>query len=524
MTSPEKPVLQLHIISPSQYDDNGIVKQYPRVLMISGVFGVLNSLAEQAAVDSGISISIKNYNERTERGDGYLKSIVQSGSEASNNLVFITAKSYEVPRAIRLAEQLKEAGMNPVLGGPGITLADCETYQYLVEKGIPFNVGEGENTVGQIIRDAVAGKMQPVYWQDGFVDMRKAPLPKLLDKREHRFAVKPMVALDTSEGCPYGCTFCAVRIIRGTCISAERSRNPDACMAWIEEASSEGRQIFLIDDNLRESFTYKALQEPLIALNQQLKKKGKELYLFVQVDARPTIIDEAKVLSAMGVKHAFFGMETRNKEVLAASKKNQNKPERFQDIVDAFHKERVAVGTGVMVGFWNETPRSIHEDMEWFSQLVDLAHPYAVIPVPGTPDYLDAVRERQLITPDLNFYDGAHFVRNWFTKMTLEDAKKSLRQSFPDLFPLKNLMRPTVANQSLLYGRFLATLGRVFFGQEFHIMMDGPKVPFLGPKIKRPANDFTGFTFDPEDSRFKDIDSYEAHKRAYLSNLLGRSA
>ncbi|MDO8577250.1 MAG: hypothetical protein Q7R82_02845, partial [Candidatus Daviesbacteria bacterium] len=246
--SERRPDLRIDIIAPSAYDDRGDLKQYWMVLMRPPVFAVLDGLADQAANDFGLNISIAHHNERTKRGEDYLGSIIRARSLADENVVLITAKSFEVPRAIDIAKKLKEAGMQVVLGGPGITLADCRVYDYLVQEGIPFNVGEGENTVSQIIQDAVDHQLRPAYWQKGYVDMRQAPLPALPRKSEYRQMIQGFAAIDIGQGCPFKCSYCSARELRGRRMTVDRSRDVSSSMPWIREAHDRGFSVMIIDD------------------------------------------------------------------------------------------------------------------------------------------------------------------------------------------------------------------------------------------------------------------------------------
>lgn len=501
--------LHVSIIAPSAYDDFGRLKQYWKVLMIPPAFAVLDGLANRTARKLNLDISIAHYNERTEKGEKYLDFIIQQDEGFSNSTVFITAKSFEIPRAIDIARRLKRAGKMVVMGGPGITLADWKIYRYLVFEGISFNVGEGENTVGQIIQDVVSGELKPAYWQRDFVDMRETPFPKWPEKDEHKHTIIPFAALGTSEGCPFNCSYCSVIKIRGRKISPDRSRLVGGCADWIWEAHDRGFPVMLTDDNFRMSHTYRLLEEPLVAMNEKLKRKGKRLRLFVQLDARPDIIKEAPRLAAMGVDSAFFGMETWNPLVLAGSNKKQNKPEHYPDIVKAFHKHGINVTSGVMAGFATQNTESILGESKGFGRLLDLPYCYAVTPIPGTDDYADAISKGQLITWDLNYYDGNHFVRNWFegsperSAMTIQEAEEAFHDSFFEMFSIRNILR----GQGLInraYGRFLAELGERAFGQPYHIMMDGPRWPFSDSGVRRPADGFRGFALTPEDLEYKD--------------------
>lgn len=523
--SERRPDLRIDIIAPSSYDDKGNLKQSWKILMRPPVFNIIGGLAYKAASDYGLAISVANYNERIERGNGYLD-VIKRDEPSQSSVVFITAKTFEIPRAIDIAIDLQRAGKQVVLGGPGVTLADYKLYQYLVEEGISFNVGEGENTVGQIIQDALNHQLRPAYWQKGFVDMRRAPLPLLTGKSGHNQTVTHQAALDISEGCPFNCSYCGVIKARGRRTSEERSRDVSTCMEWIERTHATGLPIMIIDDNFRMSYAYRkgGLKGSLIYLNEKLERKGRGLYLVTQMDTRPDVVEETEELAAMGVKHVFVGMESLDPLVLAASRKKQNHPELYQSIVDKFHKHGIAVGSGVMIGFPPQTPASIHREMRDFAKLVDIGHPFLVTPVPGTDDYLEAVQKGELRTWDLNFYDSTHSVRNWLEKMSSQEVEAAYRQSYFDLFPIKNLFKPETPSwweqvKRIAYVRGLAELGNRFYGYPFHCMMDGiPHFP-QAPVVRRPADGFTGFALDPEDPAYQDPKSYTEYKEAYLSRI-----
>lgn len=526
--SERRPDLQVDIIAPSSYDRRGVVKQCWKALMRPPAFDVLGALVNKAASDYGLNISVANHNERIEKGDGYL-SLIKRDESVPSHVVFITAKTFEMPRAIDIARDLRKEGKQVVIGGVGVTLADCKVYQYLIEEGISFNVGEGENTVGQIIKDAANKQLRPVYWQQGFVDLRKAPIPLVTPKREHNQTITHQAALDISEGCPFNCSYCGVIKARGRRTTEERSRNVSACMEYIEKTHAEGLPIMIIDDNFRMSWAYRegGLKESMIDLNDSLKRKDKKgLYLLTQMDTRPDVIDEAEELAAMGIKQVFVGMESLDPAALAASRKKQNHPEVYRKLVDKFHAagDGIAVGSGVMIGFPSQTPESIRREMRGFAKLVDIAHPFLVTPVPGTDDYIDAVRSGELTTWDLNSYDSTRSVRNWFENMSQEEAEAAYRQSYFDLFPFRNLFKPDVPSRweqikRMAYARGLAEMGQRIEKYPFHCMMDGIPHWSSTPMITRPISGFRGFVVDPDDPAFQSRASYDQYKEEYLSQV-----
>ena len=471
--------------------------------MQSPVFPVLKSLALEAGEALGITMNVSCINERLQKGEDYLDYIIASQSPANMNLVFISAKSFELPRAVDIARKLKSAGIEVVLGGPGITLTDWKTYDYLVNKGISFNVGEGELTVSQIIRDAISGELRAFYWQKKYVNLRRAPLPCLPEKKEHKATMSHFAGIGTSEGCSFNCSFCCVTTLRGRKVTRERSRDPEAVVEWLKRTRKRRLAVMLTDDNLRRSFAYPELKERLIKLNEQLNGK---LYLFAQLDAAPDVVREASDLARMGVKHVFLGLETLDPSILSGISKKQNKPEQYRAIIDEFHRYGVFVNTGWMIGFPNQTPQSIAAEATAFSELVDLAHPYCVTPFPGSRDYHDAVANGNIVNWDINAYDSLSFVRDWFQRMSIAQAQKAYEEAFARFFTLKHTMggysglrwRTFKVNT---YGRALVEFGRLAGGRPFHYMMDG--LPRRA-QVWRPKNSFKGFELTPEDLEKKE--------------------
>jgi radical SAM superfamily enzyme YgiQ (UPF0313 family) len=274
---------------------------------------------------------------------------------------------------------------------------------------------------------------------------------------------------------------------------------------WVEKtAQNTGLSIMLTDDNFRRSYGYPGIKEGLIKLNEKL---GGRLYFFVQLDASTDVIKEASDLALMGVKQAFLGFESMDLEILAGISKKHNRPALYRAIVDEFHKFDITINAGQMVGFPNQTPASILTETRAFSNLVDLAHIYAVTPFPGSRDYSEAVSRGELLTHDSNRYDTAHCVRNWFQNMTPAEAEKAYRDSFSQFFTWRhiwvNKLRGQLWTRNLkhtVYGRALASYGRLR-GRPLHFMMEGPP---RRTRVWRPKDGFRGFALTPEDLQKKE--------------------
>lgn len=505
----EKKDLFLFVISPSSYDDNGELMQFHRILMRTSAHTVIASLAGEAFESFAVKAEIICIDERLERGEAYLEKIISL--ESDRTVIFITCKTFELSRGIDIAKKIVSAGKVAIMGGPGVTLTDWKTYEYLISQGIVFNVGEGEETVGFIIKDFLENKLKKVYWQRNFVDISKSPLPVLSHLQEHRKCLNPLVGISTSEGCPFGCSFCCIPTLRGKNITPQRSRDPEAVVEWIMETHRRGLKIMLTDDNLRRSFHYHLLKELLI---KGIEKQGSRPKIFVQVDSAQGLEREIPDLAKMGVEQVFLGWESLDPEVLKSISKSHNKPSEYMRVANNFRKYGIMVNSGVILGFPNQTQGVIFKETKRFREILDLPSLFCATPFPGSRDYEEAIKKDLLITDDPNFYDTRHVCRAWFEKadpMTVERAFN--RAVFIANFPAINSTRYKdfyMAFRNLrttAYGLFLGFLGYAVRGRPYHYMMDG--IPRKSG-ILRPSDSFKGFRLTEEDLW---------KKRSYLEGL-----
>jgi len=496
--------LNVIIISPSSYDDGGRLLQYQYILMKSPAPKVLESLVRIAASVRGVLCDVSFVEERLEIGESYIGAIRRLPMPSS--LIFITARTYELARAIDIARRMKGFGYTVVIGGPGVTLADWKTYDYMVRYGIVFNVGEGEITVGRIVEDFLNGGLKPFYWQKEYVDISIAPLPALSGPHEHERCLNPMVGINTSEGCPFKCSYCCVIKLRGGNVNACRARNPEAVLDWVEQTHRNGHRIILGDDNFRRSFHYETLKKGLIRLNESVKKTtGRPLDIFIQIDSAGGIEKEMRDLAKAGITHVFTGMESLDSGALKDMNKQHNKPERYQEIASQWRQHGVLVNSGVMLGFPTQTRKEIKEQVMGFNRILDLTSLFCVTPLPGSRDYEDAVKDESLLTFDPNEYDLRHVCRDWFEKMSPKEAQDAFHQApFWVTSVRYRIGRGRSVGQLIrnvknnAYGKLMAYWGTLDPNRRYPylFMMDG--IPrYAG--IMRPNDGFRGFPLTVDD-------------------------
>jgi hypothetical protein len=508
----------LSIIIPSYYgNENGDgerLQQHYWVQLLAPAFLALKSLVLDAAERIGASVRVEFYEERLQAGDKYLYEIIRQQRKGEQQLVFLSCKSMELSRGIDIAVQLKRAGIGVVMGGPGVTLSDWKTYQFLYAHGISFNIGEGESTVRQIVQDFLEGRLRSCYVQEGYVDLAAAPMPSHPRVSDLRGTVGGYIGLSTSEGCPFDCSYCSEWILRGR---QTRARDPEAVADWVEQAHRRFGyyRFFITDDNFRRSPRYHETVELLTKLNGRM---GQVLRFMAQVDVK-NVIREVPGLAGMGVKRVFVGMESPDPIVIReVLKKRQNDPSKYKETVDAFHARGILVDTGWMVGFPNQTREMILEEADYVSRLVDFAYPFCTTPLQGTVDHSQAVADGTIRTWDPNNYDTRRPVRDWFQRASIEEIGDAYNEAFFRLFSVRNITgggHPGLRGDrfSLRFlARALAEGGRRVRGVPFHFMMEGwPR----RSEISRPHDSFRGFPLTPEDVT-------PARKEQFLASLGAR--
>lgn len=510
--SERKDDIKFHIIAPSSYYGDGTLKQCYKTLMYPGAFNSIAAIIEQAGKEQGLSFSTAFYDERVQKGDGYFKLIVEDQS-AWFKAVILTAKTHEIPRATDISRQMIDLGIPPFIGGTAVTLADWETLTAFKRMGIRFGVGEGENIIKQIAHDLVNRDLKDGYYQQGFIDLRKSPLPRIPDKRELASSISGLLACNFSEGCPYNCEFCGARIARGTSIGPERSRNKGDVLTWIEKVSRAGIKIMDTGDNCRKSWLFRktSFLDELGDLNEDLQKEVLEVFMFNQMDARPDVIKAIAAMARAGVKWPFHGFETTDKLVLASQGKTQNDPAFYRAIVETERANGMFSTSGYMIGFPQQTLESIKGENESFRDLVDIAYPFIATSLPRTKHYIDAVREGQITDWDLNNYDTMHSVRNNLEHMTQAELEAAYWQSYIDLY----MNRPAEKGSLLAYAQKLVEHGIEKKGVPFNMMMDGLIHPNL-PVVRRPVDGFRGPKFDKDDPAFASVKAFEVKREEWL--------
>jgi radical SAM superfamily enzyme YgiQ (UPF0313 family) len=152
------------------------------------------------------------------------------------DLVGLTAFTSQAPRAYDVAAEFRERGIPVVMGGIHATFR-AEEARSRVDAVV---TGEAEGVWTQVLEDAAAGKLNPIY-EGTLADMGESP--------PARHALLPdgyyFGSIQTTRGCPLDCSFCSVSAFNGR---TYRRRPISEVVAEFEMIPE--RFVLVVDDNL----------------------------------------------------------------------------------------------------------------------------------------------------------------------------------------------------------------------------------------------------------------------------------
>lgn len=124
------------------------------------------------------------------------------------SLVAISALTASVGEAYRFSALLRRQGARTVLGGLHATACPDEAARFCDA----VVAGDGESVWDDVLADAAADRLRPVYRAGAPFDLSKSPVPRyeLLGDRR-----RPRYTLQTQRGCPLACEFCAASRLLG---------------------------------------------------------------------------------------------------------------------------------------------------------------------------------------------------------------------------------------------------------------------------------------------------------------------
>jgi radical SAM superfamily enzyme YgiQ (UPF0313 family) len=405
----------LVLVKPSHYDEAGYVIQWMRSPIpsnsLASLYGLAKDSAERSVLGNDVGIDIHAFDETNTRirPDRIARMIETAGS----GMVMLTGvQSNQFPRALDIARPLRARNIMVAVGGFHVSgvLSMLEGVDAGLDSaralGLSLFAGEAEGRLDDVLRDAAAGTLKPLYnFMNDLPNIQGTPIPLMAAERAQRTAGS-VTSFDAGRGCPYQCSFCTIINVQGR---ISRRRSPDDIEQIVRVNYAQGlRSFFITDDNFARNKDWEAILDRLIHLRQVEKFN---LGFIIQVDTLchklPNFIEKC---AAAGVRRVFIGLENINPDNLLGAKKRQNKITEYRAMLLAWKKARVITYAGYILGFPHDTVDSILHDIDVIKRElpVDLLEFFYLTPLPGSEDHLKLHRAGAPLHPDLNRYDLNH--------------------------------------------------------------------------------------------------------------------
>ena len=447
--------LHLYLIKPTQYDDEGYVVRHWRGVLPSNTLACLAGLTEdviaQKRLGESLRVKIHMLDETVDRVP--VKRICRSQrAEHTKTIVcLVGVQTNQFPRAADLARTFRRAGLTVMIGGFHVSgylalLAEIPPdIQQLMDEGVTIVKGEVEEVWGDLLCDAVSGRLKPLYdFLSNKPDLYDKPVPAFRKEYLRKFVAPNFGTLDCGRGCPFDCSFCTIINVQGRKMRFRSAEH-------IAEAIRHNYRAhgvtfyFFTDDNFARNKNWEAIFDALIRLREQ---EQVPVEFMMQVDVLSWKIKNfvSKARRA-GCINVFIGMESLNASNLKAAGKNQNHVHEYAQLIDAYSNSEISTNVGYIIGFPNDSADSVRRDLAHLMQQVrpDHASFFMLTPLPGSQDHLAMVRRGGWMHPDFNRYDSHHpvslhanlkdgawedlYFEAWRTFYSFENLKAILRRS-----------------------------------------------------------------------------------------------
>ena len=410
--------LDLYLIKPSKYDDDGYVIRYWKGVCPSNTLACLNGLSEdvrkRGVLGEDLKFNIRNIDETVEHID--IQKIARKNGIKGNTTVvcLVGVQSNQFPRASDLALAFRKAGVDVLVGGFHVSgvLAMLHKLSPEVQKiqdaGVTLVAGEVEGRWEMILRDALEGQLKPVYnFLQEKPDLSLALMPVFPKNLRNSYAVSNFGTIDCSRGCPFACSFCTVINVQGR---AMRFRPVDPILKMIRDNYGQQKisSYFFTDDNFSRNKNWDAIFVGLIRLRRE---ENIPISFMIQVDTQshrlPGFVSKA---AEAGCSQVFIGLESLNEKNLEAAEKKQNKVHDFQNMIALYHKAGITAHLAYIIGFPFDSEESVALDMARLREELSapMASFFMLTPLPGSLDHQTALSQGRVMDADLNNFDSFH--------------------------------------------------------------------------------------------------------------------
>ena len=388
--------LRVVLVKPSKYGLDGSVERFKKGYMPNATLWHIASLTPERI--GNVPVSVHTVDEYVWQDLDYLQ-LLHHDSNVVTLVALVGVQSHQFHRALDLAAYALDHGVRHcVIGGPHPMTCDTSSLQ---GRGVSFALAEAELIWQQILDDALAGELRPVYgagqrWADQLPSVVINP-PSAEDMARYG---APVLGLYPVRGCPYKCNFCSVIKISG-----RQVRNPDieSTIESLRRAKRGGVKIIkFVSDNFNKFPQVRDLLQAMI--DEHL-----DLPFYCQCDSQ--IAKDPELVELLGRAHCyemFVGVESFNRKTLKAAGKHHNHPEHYAEIIRLCNEAGIRPHFSNIIGFPDDDEEEIRHHLDILKTLRPrIASFYILTPIPGTEQYDEFRSNGQIVESNLDRFDGS---------------------------------------------------------------------------------------------------------------------
>jgi radical SAM superfamily enzyme YgiQ (UPF0313 family) len=464
------------LVKPSHYDDDGYVIRWYRSPMpansLASVYGLIDDCVQRKILGPDTDIDIVAIDETNTRVrvERIIADMRANGNFGFVGLVGVQSNQY--PRALHIAKPLREAGIAVIIGGFHVSgmLAMFPTVmadlQQALDMGVTLFAGEAEGRMDEVLRDAAAGRLKPIYNYINDLPALEDAVTPFLPGNSVRKTIGNVTTFDAGRGCPFQCSFCTIINVQGR---KSRRRSPDDVERILRKNFEQGiDRFFITDDNFARNKDWEPIFDRIIKLREE---DGMDVRFLIQVDTLchkiPNFVAKAK---RAGVTRIFIGLENINPDNLLAAKKRQNKITEYRNMLLAWKAVGIWTYAGYILGFPNDTPESTRRDIEIIKKEMplDVLEFFFLTPLPGSEDHKTLWSKGVALDPDLNKYDLEHALTP-HANMSKAEWEKLYRDAWEIYYTPEHI--ETILRRAQTYGINILRLAQIilWFAQSLAI-------------------------------------------------------
>jgi radical SAM superfamily enzyme YgiQ (UPF0313 family) len=343
------------------------------------------------------------------------------------DLVAVSSLTSGISRAYEIGDILKKRGITCVIGGAHVTALPEEALEHFDA----VIMGEGENPWKEFLKDFENNRIRKTYYGPMNVSLESLGTPdrNFIHKNYHYPTV------NTSRGCPYGCTYCYLTVFKDR---KYRVIPHETVLDDLESLRDES--IIIITDENFIGYTQDIIDDRKNLLRKMINRKFRFLW---GCQTTVSLADDPELMDLMyqaGCRAVFIGFESANPEDLAEVGKKHNLGIDYKEIVKRLHKHKIGVIASCILGMDNHVNGYHKQLIKELKEInADFVRVFLITAWPGTPLYkkLQAsgrvIKEWDMVRKDIPSILYKHYTHN-----EIINARKEVMNSF---FNNRNILK-----------------------------------------------------------------------------------